>query len=1045
MAPETRAVTGGARGDDATRSGQRMARVIVEAPPQGGRGGVTQGGASPLPLLRRTGLRLWLLFLLLLLPLVVHGVVVEVGNRQARYQHTLDMLRDRVDSAAQLESVLFTAAQDILRTLAQIDAVRSGDPADCSRTLARIAAQYRQYTALVRTDGQGRVTCASQPLGRPMDIPEAPADGAGRLSPSGTVTPVTTGPLSGRRVIGFSQPVLDPSGGLLATVRTWLDLAWFEKELTGIVPADEGWLMLFDARGNVLAQVPPGNPKPVPRGGPAPAVSVAGSPLAALVAGDREGSGTFTDADGRRMVATFTTLEDMPGGLHIVATQPAAAIDADLDRNLRDRLAVLATVILLSMAAFWVAADLLILRGVRSLIGQAVRLARGDRRARSAMPPTAAAELGQLARAYDQMAEELTARERALEASEARLRLALEAAAMGMIDCDLGSGLVVRSPLVDALFGFPQDGAERHMEAYFARVHPEDVQAVRTALDGAEEGGVIDVDYRVLPSGGGVRWVAARGEILRGADDGSRRCLAVLRDVTERHRIEGALLESEERFRTMAETVPDMLFVNRPDGSLEYQSRRFRTLTGPEPGAGEGWAAILHPEERDGFLGAWEESCRKGGTFECECRLRMADGGFRWFLVRANPLRAEDGPPRRWMGSATDIDRRKRAEQALSQARLEAEQADRAKSRFLAAASHDLRQPLNAMSLFLGVLQSHVDAKGAGVLQQAQSSLDAMIELFNALLDLSKLESGAVEAEVGPVPASSLLERLRTDFAGVARAKGLDLRVVPSRSLLRSDGPLLERILRNLVSNAVRYTESGRVLVGCRRRGGALRIDVYDTGPGIRAEDQSRIFEEFTQLANPARQRRGGHGLGLAIAKRTADLLGHPIEVAGTPGRGSRFSVTVPLAGEPSGATPAAPAGADAAGPVRGMRKRVWVIEDDPLVSVAMALALRELGCEVVSLENAAAAVALAEGAAERAAGGVPPPDLVISDYRLPGGMDGVAVVGAIRERFGAAVAACIVTGDPADDIGPLASRVGARLLRKPIRAGDLARLLAAT
>ncbi|MBP2311943.1 PAS domain-containing protein [Azospirillum soli] len=1007
-----------------------MVRAIPEVSLLTGRRRAAETAALGIPLHRRTGVRLWILFLLLLLPIVAHGVVMEVKNRQERFQHELDMLSDRVDGAEQVKSVLFQATHDILRALSQIEAVRSGDDAACSETLARVATQYRQYTAFTRVDARGRITCSSQPIGRPLDVSGDPALLNAFSSRIALVSPVATGPISGQRIIVFSLPILNPSGDAIGIVNTGLDLAWFQAELAKAVPKDNAGLVLFDSRGSILAQLPAAGTSPAASPG-----SVA-APLGELVAERREGRGEYLNPNGVRVLASFVTRDDMLGGLHIAAYIPAATIDADLDRDLRDRLAVLAAVILLSMAVFWAAADFLILRGVRSLMQQAERLAHGDLRVRSTVPEAGAAELRLLGDAYDRMAEELLAREQALTTSEARLRIALESAAMGMADYDLRSGRFIRSPLVDEMFGFPLDGVERDGEEFYARVHPEDAVEVRRVFrEAASSGGHVNIEYRVRWPDGTVRWISSRGEVMPSPDDLAPRYLGVLRDVTERRRMERALRESEERFRTMANSVPDILFIQRSDGTCEYHNQRFYDLTGlsmAEEASTYG-TAVLHPDDRERYLQRWASSGRTGAVFEDECRVRMADGGYRWFVVRAFPVRDANGDIRRWMGSAADIDDRKRAEQALHAARLEAERANRAKSRFLAAASHDLRQPLNAMSLFLGVLQTHVDEVGKTVVPQIQTSLDAMIELFNALLDLSKLESGAVEIEVKPVPAAPILERLRTDFSGMAKAKGLDLRVVPSRGVLMTDAPLLERILRNLVSNAIRYTESGKVLVGCRRRGDVLRIEVHDTGPGIPPEDQRRVFEEFFQLANPARQRDGGHGLGLAIAKRTADLLNHPLGLDSTPGRGSCFQVSVPLAG--TSAFPGQAVTASAAKPSGATRKRVWVVEDDPLVSAAMALVLDELGCDVVSVESAAEAMALAEDADLD-------PDLVISDYRLPGDANGLAVIRAVRERLGDDVKVCIVTGDPADDIEPQARRAGAQLLRKPIRSQDLVRLL---
>ncbi|WP_324865580.1 ATP-binding protein [Azospirillum sp.] len=234
----------------------------------------------------------------------------------------------------------------------------------------------------------------------------------------------------------------------------------------------------------------------------------------------------------------------------------------------------------------------------------------------------------------------------------------------------------------------------------------------------------------------------------------------------------------------------------------------------------------------------------------------------------------------------------------LHAAKSTAEQAHRAKSRFLAHASHDLQQPLQAIGMFTGMLERQPQsAKAAALLTDLKAAQRSMRDLLNAILDISKLESGAVTPRLADLPLSPLLDQLEAEFAGLAEDKGLRLRAVPTNAVVRSDPALLERIVRNLISNAIRYTETGGVLVGCRTRGDRLWIEVYDTGRGIAEPDRRRIFEEFVQLDRPDRDRSEGIGLGLAIVERLARLLEHPVTVRSVEGRGTVFAVGVPLAG----------------------------------------------------------------------------------------------------------------------------------------------------
>ncbi|PWC39538.1 sensor histidine kinase [Azospirillum sp. TSO35-2] len=232
----------------------------------------------------------------------------------------------------------------------------------------------------------------------------------------------------------------------------------------------------------------------------------------------------------------------------------------------------------------------------------------------------------------------------------------------------------------------------------------------------------------------------------------------------------------------------------------------------------------------------------------------------------------------------------------LHTAKTAAEQAHRAKSRFLAHASHDLQQPLQAIGMFTGMLerQPQNTSKTAALLTDLKAAQRSMRDLLNAILDISKLESGVVTPKPTEVPLAPLLDQLEAEFGAQAEAKGLRLRAVPTNAVVRSDPALLERIVRNLIANAIRYTEAGGVLVGCRTRGDRLWIEVYDTGRGIAEPDRRRIFEEFVQLDRPDRDRSEGIGLGLAIVERLARLLGHPVMVRSVEGRGTVFAVGVP-------------------------------------------------------------------------------------------------------------------------------------------------------
>jgi signal transduction histidine kinase len=346
------------------------------------------------------------------------------------------------------------------------------------------------------------------------------------------------------------------------------------------------------------------------------------------------------------------------------------------------------------------------------------------------------------------------------------------------------------------------------------------------------------------------------------------------------------------------------------------------------------------------------------------------------------------------------------------------------KSRFLAAASHDLRQPLHALNLFIAQLRTETNpAERTRLVEHIDAAVGSINDLFDALLDMSKLDAGVLAPNLTEFPIKRLLERMKTTFAEAAREKGLRLRVVPNRAWVRSDFILLERIALNLVSNAVRYTARGGVVIGCRRRGGRLRIDVWDSGVGIAEDQQRKIFGEFYQLAAPEPGRLGGLGLGLSIVDRLGLLLKHPVELASRPGKGSRFSVSVPLVATRGAIADAEPP-ATFADHVKG--RLIVVIDDDPLVLEGMRGILRSWGCRVVTAASDSAALArLTEEYSQ--------PDLIISDYRLADGKMGIEAIDCLRAALGSTVPAFLISGDTGPERLREATASGYYLLHKPV------------
>jgi signal transduction histidine kinase/CheY-like chemotaxis protein len=351
-----------------------------------------------------------------------------------------------------------------------------------------------------------------------------------------------------------------------------------------------------------------------------------------------------------------------------------------------------------------------------------------------------------------------------------------------------------------------------------------------------------------------------------------------------------------------------------------------------------------------------------------------------------------------------------------------AEQANVAKSKFIATASHDLRQPVHALGLLAGALQGHaMNDDMRRLVGQIGGSVTAMDGLFDSLLDISRLDAGVVEAQIEDFPIQTVLERVCRDYLAEAETKGLRLVWNRCSAIVRTDPFLLERILRNLVSNAVRYTDRGSIVVGCRR-GNRLRLEVWDTGRGIPLEQQGQVFREFFQLETPERDRAKGLGLGLAIVDRLAKLLDCAVTLRSEPGKGSVFMISVALA-QSQGLGVPSPQGAPMFVMPRGL---ILVIDDDPVIQSAMQSLLSSWGHDVIVAGSGAEML-------DRIATPSRRPDLIICDYRLRDGKNGIGVIKRLQSNYNERVPAVLITGDTASDRLQEAQESGLVLLHKPV------------
>ena len=378
------------------------------------------------------------------------------------------------------------------------------------------------------------------------------------------------------------------------------------------------------------------------------------------------------------------------------------------------------------------------------------------------------------------------------------------------------------------------------------------------------------------------------------------------------------------------------------------------------------------------------------------------------------------------------IARRERIERDLREARDAAEAANRSKDKYLAAASHDLLQPLNAARLLISTLRERsLPAPEQLLVERTHQALEGAEDLLTDLLDISRLDQAAVKPDLATYRLDEMLAPLVSEFQSVAEAAGLGLRVRFGDFALFTDLRLMTRILRNFLSNACRYTERGSILLAARRRGDQLRLEVWDTGRGIAADRLESIFLEFNQLDVGRAADRKGVGLGLAIVERIAKILGYRVQVASRPGHGSRFSIEVPLAARvPLPLSQQAPQ-PGTGNPLPG--RRLLVLDNELSILESMAALLGQWGCEVLTATDQAAALEVLQGRA---------PELILADFHLDHGVTGCQVVRRLREHFQQPLPAVIITADRSDQCRRALQQLGAPLLNKPVKPGKLRAVL---
>lgn len=629
------------------------------------------------------------------------------------------------------------------------------------------------------------------------------------------------------------------------------------------------------------------------------------------------------------------------------------------------------------------------------------------------------------------------------EAEEYRLKseLALGAAAIGLWDYDPATGVIEIDERGRMLMNI-----DRKMKLSFAglltRIGPDDVRKISAALDAAvkSEGESQTAELRIHTAKSD-RIFSITGRAFHSRPNGELRLVGTLMDITDTKLFEQRILESEERFRTLAETIPQIVFTADENGHVNYVNKKWFDFTGQRPQDGitrVGIRDAIHPADLPSVREKWHLAVTEGRAFEIEYRMKTAAGAYRWVIVRASPLLDRSGKTVRWFGSCTDIDGHRRLNDELWIERDRAQQANRMKSSFLANMSHEIRTPLGAILGFTellgdGSLPQSERNEYLGIIERNSQSLSRIVD---DVLDLSKVEAGLLVLEKIAFCPRTLARDILTLFSDRARKKGLtlDLKIaddVPSS--LVSDPMRIRQVINNLISNAIKFTESGGVTIEVKREDGWLVISVEDTGIGISKDYVNALFQPFVQGDETMSRKHGGTGLGLHLSRKLAEALGGTLKFDETIGHpGSRFTFSVPL-------LEASAADADRwrnekvevhrALDVRDLDGlRILVVDDAADNRKLIERFLTRTGAHVDFAENGIAAVQ--QATADRF-------DLILMDLQMPD-LDGFEATKQIREHH-VQTPIVALTAHAVEEIRDRCERLGfSGFLTKPVDSKSL-------
>ncbi|HJQ10137.1 MAG TPA: PAS domain-containing sensor histidine kinase, partial [Gemmatimonadaceae bacterium] len=518
----------------------------------------------------------------------------------------------------------------------------------------------------------------------------------------------------------------------------------------------------------------------------------------------------------------------------------------------------------------------------------------GNRALTALSARTRAAE--RLASALQERDAELEASEQQLRSSQQRLHAALDASSTSTWLWDIHTNAVESDEGLYRLFGVDPAKATGSFELYVSLIHPEDRdRVIAAARRCATECVDLDEEFRIVRPDGTMRWAVDKGKTICGEDGKPQYVIGACVDITERR-------VRDEQFRALAESIPQLAWMANAAGDRDWFNQRWYEYTGATLAEAQGWKwqQFCHPEHRDQLADGIRRAWKNQEPWEDTFLLRAKDGRYRWFLSRAQPIRDADGNVVRWFGTSTDINELREAELARDRALAEAERANKAKSAFLAAMSHDLRTPLNAIGGFAELaadgMYGPVTPEQRDAMGRIRRAGNHLLTLINDILSFAKIEAGRVQLQVTELSVNEVLAATALMIELQARKKGLSLEIERGSEdvRVRADRERTLQILINLLTNSVKFTDAGSINVHWEADDGDVMIDVTDTGRGIPADRLASVFEPFVQVGRSEEEQQQGVGLGLATSRELARAMGGDLTVKSEVGRGSTFTLKLP-------------------------------------------------------------------------------------------------------------------------------------------------------